>query len=224
MEDDQFIREVNEEMRSEQLQSIWDKYGKYIIGAAVAIVVGTAGVRGYDYYTKQQAAASGDEFDMAIELSNDGKHDEAIAKLEELANSGSGQYPALARIRVAAELANKGDAEKAVAEFDAIAADTSYNKAFRDIARLRSGLLMVDEGSLEDVKQRLDQLAQTGHAFRHSAREGLGLANYKAGKFEEALGYFNEIVQDSASTSGIRTRARIMIELLAGQGVSTETS
>ena len=45
-QDDSFIREVNEELRSDRMKDAWRRYGKILIAAAVILVVGTAGWRG----------------------------------------------------------------------------------------------------------------------------------------------------------------------------------
>ena len=224
MSDDSFVREVNEEMRHDQAKEFWARYGKWVIAAAVAIVAGTAGFRGWDYYSKSVAAKSGDRFMEAISLSNDGNHDDAIKSLEELAVDGSGQYPALAKLRIASELATRGDVGAAIENYDQIAVDSSFNPSFRSVARLRAGLLAVDANSLEDVTNRLQPLAEAGLPFRHSAREGLGLANLKAGKLPEALKLFDSIANDSDAGANIRRRANIILEVLAGKGVRKENA
>ena len=222
MSDDSFIREVEEELRSDKLNTFWSKYKILIIGGAAAIVLGTAGKQGWDYWQNSVSAASGDRFLEAVELSNEGNHEDAIASLEALTVDGSGQYPALAQIRLAAEYAKNGDPEKAVEAFDAIAEDTSFDESLRSVARLRSGLLLVDYGSYDDVSERLLSMADTGKSFRHSAREGLGLAAWKAKDYKQALVWFEAITQDIQAPAGVRERARIMMQLLAGQGVKPE--
>lgn len=221
MEDDQFIREVNEELREDRLKTFWDQYKVFIIGAAVAIVVSTAGYRGWEYYTKQQAADSGDKFMAAIQLSNEGKYDDAIKSLEALGETGSGQYPALAKLRIASDLAKAGKSEEAVAAYDAIAGDSAYVGAFQSVAKLRAGLILVDSGSYEDVAQRLAGLSKAGGSFRHSAREALGLSAWRSGKLKEAYGWFKSISDDAQSTGGTRSRADVMLQLLAGKGITS---
>ena len=44
-QNDSFIREVNEELRSDQVRNAWKRYSRVIIGVAVVIVLGTAGHR-----------------------------------------------------------------------------------------------------------------------------------------------------------------------------------
>ncbi|MCF6320951.1 MAG: tetratricopeptide repeat protein [Rhizobiaceae bacterium] len=222
MSDDSFIREVNEELRQDQAKDLWERYGKWLIAAAVAIVLATAANRGWDYYSTSVAAESGDKFMQAVDLSNQGKGDEAIKILENLASEGSGQYPALAKLRIASELAAGGDNDLAIESYDEIANDTSFNESFRTIAQLRAGLLAVDVNDLEDVTKRLAPLSDPGLPYRHSAREGLGLASYKAGKLSAALKWFDAIANDSDAGAAIRNRANVMLDLLAGKGITQE--
>ncbi|MEO0327003.1 MAG: tetratricopeptide repeat protein [Pseudomonadota bacterium] len=218
MSDESFIREVEEELRSDQLKSFWERFKWFIITGAVAIVVLTAGYRGWLYFSQEQANVSGDQFIQALELSDGGQLDEAIAKLETLSNEGSGEYPALARIRLAAEYAKQEEYDRAVEAFDSIANDTGFDATLRDVARLRAGLLLVDSGSYDDVANRLQQLSGAAEPFRHTAREGLGLSAWKAKDFETAHRWFSDISSDIAAPSGIRSRAGIMLDLLSGIG------
>ena len=121
-------------------------------------------------------------------------------------------------------MAARGDYSDAIAAYDEIAASASFNDTFKSIAKLRAGLLAVDNNSLEDVKSRLQQLAGPGQPFRHSAREGLGLANYKAGQLQEALKWFNSIAADSQAGANLRSRANVMLDLLAGKGVTKQSA
>ncbi len=221
MSDDSFIREVDEELRSDRMQAIWSRFGNVIIGIAVLIVVLTASYRGWQYYSEEQAAKSGDAFLAAIELSNEGKHEEAIAALEELGKSGSGQYPALAKIRIAGVLAQKADIDEAVKAFDAIAADSGFDQTLRKVAKLRAGLLLVDTSGYDEVLSRLEAMADSGESFRHSAREGLGLSAWKENRSKDAYKWFKTITDDIGAPNGVRSRAAMMLELLAGKGVDS---
>jgi len=218
-DDDPFIREVDEQIRQDRAQAIWSRYGKIIIAAAVLIVVATAGFRFWDYYQKTQSAAAGDQYLEAIELSNQGNHDEALAALEKIATDGRGQYPALARMRIASELADQGDKPGAMEGFSQIADDGGFPDTLRDIARLRAGLLAVDIELYAEVENRLNALAVAGGPFRHSAREALGIAALKAGENQKALEWFSAIRNDANASSGVRARADVMLNLLAGKGV-----
>ena len=87
--DDSFIREVNEELRSDQLRFVWRRFGRLIIGGAVLIVLGTAAYSGYRYWQGHQAGSSGDQFISALTLADQNKTDEALAALASIEKNGA---------------------------------------------------------------------------------------------------------------------------------------
>ena len=105
------FREVDEDLRHEHYKRLWDRFGPYVIGLAVLIVVGTAGWRLWEYWQERSAQATGDRFVVALELAEAGDRDAAITALQEIAVDGSGQYPMLANFRAASERAASGDLE-----------------------------------------------------------------------------------------------------------------
>jgi hypothetical protein len=220
MSEDSFIREVEDDLRRDQVKALWNRFGNIVIAVAVLVVAGTAGFRGYQYWTGQQAAKSGDAYIQAVELSGQGKQDEAVKLLEELARTGHGEYPVLARLRIAGETEDKGDRAGALAAFDAIAADAAFDEALRSVAKLRAGLIAVDVETFDQVKARLEPMAAAGQPFRSLAREALGLSAWKSGASEEAAKWFKQIGDDAGATGDVRERAALMLDLLAGKGVS----
>ncbi len=218
MSNDSFVREVNEEIRQDRARMLWDRYGVAALGAAAAVILATAAYIGYDYWQQSRANASGDRFSSALTLANGGKADEALAALKALEADGYGAYPLLARMRAATVLADKGDIKGAVAEFDAVAADGSIPQAIRDMARLRAGYLLVDDGGYEEVSARVEVLSDDANALRHSAREALGLSAWKNGKAADALKLFDQIAADDAAPRNARERATTMTGLIRGAG------
>ncbi|MBN9254318.1 MULTISPECIES: tetratricopeptide repeat protein [unclassified Mesorhizobium] len=218
MSDDSFIREVNEEIRREQAQALWERFGPAVLVLAVLIVVATAAVVGYRYWDETRANRSGDAFSQALKLANEGKSDEAIAALGALEKDGYGAYPLLARMRAATVKADKGDPAAAVKDFDEVAADTAIPPAIRDMARLRAALLLVDHGSFADVSSRVEALTGDTNPLRSTAREALGLAAWKEGKTQDALKLFDQISSDDGAPRNTRERATLMSELIRGSG------
>lgn len=217
-QDDSFIREVNDELRSEQMRAIWTRFGRILIGIAILIVLGTAGKVGYDYWHKMSSSASGDEFLAALNLARDNKADEALAALADLEKEGYGSYPVLARLRGASIKANEGDTEAAIAIFSEVGKDSSVPAALRDAAKLRAAYLLVDTGTYEQVSAEAEALSTPQHALRHSAREVLGLSAFKAGDKAKAKEWFDQIISDGESPRNLANRAQIILDLIASQG------
>ena len=62
-----FIREVNEDLRSDYMKALWKRFRFVILAVAVGIVAITAGLRGWEYWKETTAARSGDAFLAALD-------------------------------------------------------------------------------------------------------------------------------------------------------------
>ena len=211
------FHEVDEEVRRERLQQLWDRYSIYVIALAVLIVAAIGGWRGYEYWEAKKAAAAGAAFESALSLSEAGKHAEAEAAFAKVATEAPAGYRTLARLRAAAELAQTKRAD-AVKAYDELAADTSLGATLQDLAAVRAGMLMVDSAPLSDMRRRLDPVAEPRHTFRHSARELLALSAWRNHDFTAARRYIDMIATDAETPPGTRARADVLSALIASDG------
>lgn len=217
-QNDSFIREVNEELRSDQVRNAWKRYSRIIIGAAVVIVLGTAGHRLWTHWDSTQASDAGDKFLAALTLADQGKRDEAEAALQALEQEGYGAYGILARFRAASVLAEKGEPAGAIASFKSIGDDAAIPEAVRNTAKVRAGWLLVDTGTYEDVSAMVEAMATPTNAMRHAAREALGLAAYKAGDMTRAREWFEQINEDAEAPRNVANRAQMMLDNIKASG------
>jgi hypothetical protein len=208
------FHEVDEEVRREQLKKLWERYGGYLIAACIVLVIGVGAWRGYEWWQAKQAAQSGAAFEQAVKLAESGKHQDAAAAFAKLSADGTPGYRMLARLREAAELATS-DRKAAIAAYDAIAADKRAGQVVQDLAAVRAGFLLVDAAPYSEILQRLEAATAADRAFRHSAREILALAAWKAGDMSAARRWTEMIIGDPQTPPGPRSRAEMLSELIA---------
>jgi len=213
------FREVDEEVRREQLKKLWDRYGNLIIALAVLIVAGVAGFRGYQWYQAKLAAESGQAFTAAMVLSEQGKHEEAEAAFAKVAKDGTASYRTLAEFRAAAELAQR-DAKAAVVAYDVLADNRSLNQTLRDLASLRAGYVLVDSAPYDEVRRRIEPLTGAERPFRHSARGLLALAAWRADDFAATKRWYEMILADGETPPSTRSQTEMLMSLMAGEGKS----
>jgi hypothetical protein len=211
-----FIREVDEELRREQLQTLWNRFGWIFIGICVLIVLITAGYRGWIWWEERQAAQAGDRFLAALEEMQSGDREEGEAALQAIAD-GSGGYAALARLRLAGINAAAGDDEAALADYDSLVADGSLSQSIRELARVRAALLALDAGDTAGATERAEPLDEAGNPWRHVVRDILGTAAYQEGRLDEARDYFLAIQQDAETPPTTWVRAGMMVSLIDGE-------
>jgi hypothetical protein len=214
---EQFIREVDEELRRAQLKQLWDRFAPLIIGVCLLVVILTAGYRGWVWWQERQAAQAGDRFLAALEAIESGDRERGEAALEAIAAEGGAGYSVLARLRLAGENSTAGEKEKALAVYDEVAADADVATPLRDLARMRAALLALDSSDLAGATERAAPLNQPGNRWRHAAREVIGMAAYQSGDLEAAREQFLAIQQDAESPPDIWVRAGMMTALIDSQ-------
>jgi hypothetical protein len=206
------FNEIEEDIRRERMARLWKRFGPLVVAAAVLIVAGVSGWRAWDWYSAKQAAEAGSRYNAALLLSAEGKPEEAEAALDALAKDAPSGYSVLARFRAASEL-SATDKPAAAARFEAIAQDISVPALLRDLARIRSALSLLDTGSPADVASRVEPLATANNGWRHSAREILALAAWKAGNVDDTRRWSEELVVDPETPPGARARGQLLLDL-----------
>jgi len=211
---DSLLREVDEELRREQLLKLWNQYGIYIIAAAVLIIVGIGGYKYDEQRRAEAAAAAGARFALAAREMAQDKKVEARKTLDDIAANGPAGYATLARLRLAAADQAAGRTADAAAAFDAIATQGGVDPLLADFAKLQAAMLRLDSAGWTDMQNRLNDLILDSNAWRFSARELLGLAAQKAGNSQEARDQFQKLLADRGTPASISARARDMLAML----------
>jgi len=214
------FQEVDEEVRREKLQQLWERHSNLIIALALLVVLAVGGWRGYQWWDNQKAAESGAAFEAAVALGDADKPAEAQAAFAKLANDGTSGYRTLARFREAAAL-TKTDVAAAVKAYDALAADSAIGRNLQDAAAVRAGLILVDTAPLAELTTRLEPLTAADRPFRHIARELLALSAYKAGDKAAAQKWFDLIATDTDTPAGTRQRIEVLMTLAGAEKAKT---
>ena len=209
------FQEVEEDIRRERLKRLWDRYGLYLIGVAVLVVVLTAGWRGYVAWQTSRAEAAGDRFVAAVEAAESAGGEAAIAGLGEIAATGPDGYRLLARFRLASAEAEAGNLTAAIAGVQGIGADPGIPELYRGLARIRAAYLFLDSGDPRSAAGEVAVMAeqQTG-PWLHPAQEVMGLAAYAEGNLAEARRWFSALEADPAVPAALRGRSQLMVSLL----------
>ncbi|MBV8754347.1 MAG: tetratricopeptide repeat protein [Hyphomicrobiales bacterium] len=210
------FQEVDEEVRRERLEQLWKQHGNYIIAALILALACIGAWRGYIYWQERKAAEAGATYEAASTLADEGKHKEAEAAFAKLATEGTAGYRTLARFREAAQL-GLSDAKAAVASYDTLAADASLGVPLQDLAAVRAGLLLVDTAPYQELRTRLEPLTAGDRPFRHSARELLAFAAWRAGDNAAAHQWIDAVVADPETPSTIRNRVDVLAALIPAE-------
>jgi hypothetical protein len=206
------FREVDEEVRREQLMKLWQRYGALIIAACVIVVAAVGGWRAYEWWEGKKAAEWGAVFQNATTLAAEGNNKDAEEAFAKVAADGTPSYRLLARFREAAEAARR-DPQAAVATYDRLAADGSAGPVLQQLATLRAGMILVDSAPYSEIVQRLEPLTAPDKTFRHTARATLALAAWRAKDMTAMRRWTDMILADPDTPPGTRGQIQMLLAL-----------
>jgi hypothetical protein len=216
---DAFMREVNEEVRRDQLIGFWTRWGRWLV---VLIVVGLIALGGWMYWQHRQTVKAGEQgvaYSQALDALAAGRTAEAKAPLAELAKSDVQGYRAMSRFLEGDMLLQANNLKGAAAKFGEIAADTSLAQPYRDLALIRQTSAEYDSLKPEQVIERLRGLATKESPWFGSAGEMVGVAYIRQNKRAEAGKLFGEIAGTESVPETIRQRAVQLAGLLGVDAV-----
>ena len=214
--EDALMREINEELREEQMHKLWKRYGGFIVGIALSVVVVVAGYQGWKTYTTSVRMSESEILYSAEMAARSGDTDQALSELGKLGAEGKSGYQVLAQFQQAALLSNKGDNKLAALIYQEIAENTSNDGDVRGLALVLGALqeIKVAGENRDELKKRLNAANSDNNPWRYSVREILALLEIESGNNENAKNIFASLGNDSQAPDGIRSRARKLLAVL----------
>lgn len=210
--DEAFLREVDEELRRDQMVDVWTRYGRWILAAVVGGLVIFGGVLVWRYWSRTTAESQAVTLQAGYDQLAANKPDAAKAPFAELDQSGGPGYRALARMNEGNQLLKAGKAKDAAAKFAAVAGDDGVGRPLRDLALVRQTAIEFDTLNPKTVVDRLKPLAVKESAWLGSAGEMVALAYLKMGQPDRARDLFKLIGEGEDVPDTIRQRAVQMVD------------
>jgi hypothetical protein len=208
------FREIDEELRRDNLLRLWSRYGRYIIGAAAVALVVAGGIVAWRQHQLTERRAQSTRYAGALTLARDGKEADAAKVFAAIAEEGGG-YAVLASFEEAALLAKSGDRSAAIADYDHIAATGDLDPGLRGLALLLSVMQSLPEADARQTIERLVPLTESGNPWRPTAIELTALARLKSGDKSGALDLYKGLADDLVAPPSLRARAAEMAAALA---------
>ena len=207
---EEFIRGVDEDLRDQELKNMWTKYGKYIIGAAVGIVLAVGGKGIYTSIHESNLNEQAEKFSVVLKKEESSKSLEAIDVLQTLSTSGVEGYEVHAAFRTAKIQMTSGDTAAAVATLDAFAKNTSVDVIYRDLAKLQAALIGFGDISIEESIIRLEEITAAGGYYQYMAEEMLGMAHLSKNDKAKAYDIFLKLSLNMDAPEQVKFRAEKM--------------
>lgn len=216
-----FVREVDENLRRDQLRDFFKTYGNWLI---LAVILFLAASGGFIWWKQHQVTEHEAQVEKLAQVYKDiggGSTGQAPSQLDALSKSGAKAVRASAMFARAALALQQNDVKLATNTFKSIADDSGLPKPYRDAALIRQTALEFDQLKPDEVISRLEPLAKPGEPWFGTAGELSALAMVKQGKRQEAGQLFAAIAKDAQVPQTIRARA---VQVAGTLGVDASTA
>jgi hypothetical protein len=221
---DEFIREVDEAVRREQWQKLWQQYGSYLVGAVLAVVIGTAAGMAWRNWQHGERLDEARRYAAAQQMLSTERWTEAADAFEALAEDASSGYRVLARLRAAEARAAAGDPDAAGAILEQLAANGDAGPPYRALGELLAAQRAFAAAGPDALEADLEPLVGANDPWRYSALELRALAQMRSGDTVAARQTLSDLLDDPLTPPNLSRRATELLAFLGGPPSAAETS
>ncbi len=201
-----FMREVDENLRRDQMRDFAKSYGKWLIAGVVLFLAAIAGWIYWQDRQEQQAAQQSEQLSAIFADIGSGKAATAKPRLQALESADSEAMRASALLAQAAVALETNDRSTAIAKYKALS-DGDMPETYQQLGLVRATALEFDAIKPEDVIARLEPLAKAGEPWFGAAGELTAMAYLKQGQKQPAARLFAAIAADKTVPESMRSRA-----------------
>lgn len=216
------LDEIKDDLFREKYSLLWEKYGNYIIGAALAAIILTGfGVAGNKYMNSRY-----ESYSDALYEADTAQGEDAIKKYDGLMENGNGTYKAIAGLRKAALLLKDSKNPEALAVYKKVIEESGGPKELKDVAKLlyisvSSNLAVGNkEYNDADAKKYLEENSKGNNVFKYSSMEIEAFKEIDNNNYTKAKDIFSKLVENPEAPANIKNRAREMIDAIANMNDS----
>lgn len=209
---EEFIREVDEDVKEEKRLKLWKKLLPYVISLSLGIILSTLGFVLWDDYTKKTKQKLGDDFTAAVELAKDEDIDAAMIALDRIVDKGSDGYVTMAKMKKASLLIEQGELEDGL-EIYLDLEKNAIDQSFRDIGTILYVINSIGKSDVNSLLLKIEPL-ENSLIWKSSALELKGYIYLENGEKEKAIEIFKSIDLMPNKPSSLGLRAKNMIDFL----------
>ena len=211
---DNFFKEVSEDVQNDRLKKIWDTYGLHIIIAIIIVLTIAVSFETLKAWRVKRNETWSDAYAYALNLQNQGKYDESLKVLADIAQKNKGIYSDIAEIQKANILFEQGKNAEALALLENIVQNEDINPKMRHITAVKLATYKLDTAPRDEIEKLLTPLMQEESSWKNIAKEMLAMLEIREGNIEKAKTIYEEILNSPDLSDGLKLRVQDMLSAL----------
>lgn len=199
-----FLKELEEDIHEERLLNLWYKYGNYVIGLAVTIVIGTVIYVIWQHVAQNRREQRYLAFSQALKLKTQGKTAEATKAFHTLTQERGG-YSKLSQLYEASFLSHP------IPLYTKISQENPADPALSKLPKLLIAARSLDK---PETLKTLEPLAAPNNAWAPLSLELMALEHLKQGDRVKAAKLYTQMLQETSLSPHEQLRAEMMLAQL----------
>jgi predicted negative regulator of RcsB-dependent stress response len=205
--------DLEEQEQIDALKHFWRDYGRLIIAAVVAFIVGVGGTQGWKYYKRSQAEQASAQFVKLEEALGKGDVTEIRNVAQDIITEyARTPYAQMAALVVAQTEREAGDLDAAAQRLQWVV-DHARTEEVQILARLRLAAVLLDQEEYDAALQLLDH--EVTEAFVGAYANLRGDVLVAQGKTAEARAQYEQAVEQSRENSAWRDVVQLKLDALS---------
>lgn len=210
---DAFIREVDEDVKNDNLKVLWKKYGALIVSFVIIAVSAAVCFDQIKIWKMHQNQARTEAYMTAAQEQS--SPEKTIAALKKIEQSSNGIFGDFARLQIANILLEQGKTQEALTQLQAIIGDKQVNSEVKNIALIKFATYKVDEMEQKEFAQLLQPIFEENSSWVPMANDLLAMSAIKAGDMETAKRLYKQILQTNELPEGFKTEIQEMLSSIS---------
>ena len=207
------FNEVDEDIRKERYQSLWNKYGKYVISLIVLIIL----IFSFSQYFKQKNITYNkellDTYFSAAEKIEINQYELATKSLEKVYNEKNKTLSAFSGFKLSETLIQDNQQEKVLLFLEEMYNNKSLEQIYRELALYKYILINFENIQIKEIEDVTNSINTNKIILEPYFQEIFGIKLLTLGNFEKANSIFTELSLDEKTPFDLKTRLEKLIQI-----------
>jgi hypothetical protein len=207
------FNEVDEDIRKERYQSLWNKYGKYVISLIVLIIL----IFSFSQYFKQKNITYNkellDTYFSAAEKIEINQYELATKSLEKVYNEKNKTLSAFSGFKLSETLIQDNQQEKVLLFLEEMYNNKSLEQIYRELALYKYILINFENIQIKEIEDVTNSINTNKIILEPYFQEIFGIKLLTLGNFEKANSIFTELSLNENTPFDLKARLEKLIQI-----------
>ena len=207
------FNEVDEDIRKERYQSLWNKYGKYVISLIVLIIV----IFSISQYSKQKNIIDNkkllDIYYSAAEKIEINQYELANKSLVKVYNEKNKTLSALSGFKLVEILIQDNQKEKALLFLEEMYNNKSLEQIYRELALYKYIIINFENIQIKEIEDIANSITTNKIILEPYFQEIFGIRLLTLGNIERANSIFTELSVNENTPFDLKVRLEKLIQI-----------